>query len=114
LEKEVDFDNAAFGMIGLETALPLTLELVRAGILGLAEAIRKLSYNAATILGITGGRLEMGVQADLALIDPGYEYVMKEEDILSKSKNSPFIGKTLKGRNELSMVGGKIVWERNA
>lgn len=113
LEKDVEFEKAAFGMIGLETALPLTLELVRAGILGLAEAIRKLSYNAATILGIPGGRLETGATADLALIDPGYGYVMKEEDIISKSKNSPFIGKTLKGRNELTMVGGKIVWERN-
>jgi dihydroorotase len=112
LEKDLEFDKAAFGMIGLETALALTLELVRDGILGLAEAIRKLSTNPASILGIPGGCLVEGAGADLAVIDSDYEYVLKEEDILSKSKNSPFIGKTLKGRNELTMIGGKIVWER--
>jgi dihydroorotase len=114
LEKELEFDKAAFGMIGLETALPLTLKLVRDGVLGLAEAIRKLSYNAASILDIPGGRLSEGDRADLALIDPEYEYVLREEDILSKSKNSPFIGKTLKGRNELTMIGGRVVWRRSA
>ena len=80
----------------------------------LPEAIRKLSYNPAGILGIPGGRLIEGAQADLALIDPEFEYVLMGEDILSKSKNSPFIGETLKGRNELIMVEGKIVWERKA
>jgi dihydroorotase len=114
LEKELEFDKAAFGMIGLETALPLTLKLVRDGVLVLAEAIRKLSYNASSILGIPCGRLFEGDRADLALIDPEYEYVLREEDILSKSKNSPFIGKTLKGRNELTMIGGRVVWRRDA
>jgi dihydroorotase len=114
LEKDLEFDSAAFGMIGLETALPLTLKLVREGMLELPEAIRKLSYNPASILGIPGGRLIEGAQADLALIDPEFEYVLMGEDILSKSKNSPFIGETLKGRNELTMVEGKIVWERKA
>ena len=114
LEKDLEFDSAAFGMIGLETALPLTLKLVREGILELPEAIKKLSHNPASILGIPGGRLIEGTQADLALIDPGFEYVLMGEDILSKSKNSPFIGETLKGKNELTMVEGKIVWERKA
>jgi len=114
LEKEVEFDQAACGMIGLETALPLTLQLVRDGALGLCEAIGKLSCNPASILGLPGGRVFEGDRADLALIDPEYEYVLKEEDIFSKSKNSPFIGKTLKGRNELTMIGGKVVWRRDA
>jgi dihydroorotase len=113
LEKDTEFDKAAFGLIGLETALALTLELVRDGILGLPEAIAKLCYNAAHILGVPGGHLVEGVDADVVLIDPGYEYVLKEKDILSKSRNSPFIGKTLKGRNEITMVGGEIVWERD-
>lgn len=113
LEKEVEFDKAAFGITGLETAMALTLELVRDGVLGLPEAIKKLTYNAAVILGIPGGRLEAGAAADLSLIDPEYEYVLRKNDILSKGKNSPFIGRTLKGRNELTMVGGKIVWERD-
>lgn len=114
LEKELEFDNAAFGIIGLETALPLTLKLVQSGVLDLPEAIGKLSLNPSKILGVQGGRLEIGASADLALIDPEYEYELIEEDILSRSKNSPWIGKTLKGRNELTMVGGKIVWEKDA
>ena len=114
LEKELEFDKAAFGIIGLETALPLTLKLVQSGVLDLPEAIGKLSVNPAKILGVQGGRLEIGASADLALIDPKYEYELREEDILSRSSNSPWIGKTLKGRNELTMIGGKIVWEKDA
>lgn len=114
LEKELEFDKAAFGMIGLETAVPLTLELVRGGTLGLAEAIRKLSYNPASIVGIEAGRLEEGAKADLALIDSEFEYVLKEADIISKSQNSPFVGETLRGRNELTVIGGEIVWKRGA
>jgi dihydroorotase len=113
LEKEVEFDKAAFGMIGLETVLPLTLDLVREGILDLPEAFSKLSFNAASILGVPGGCLDEGAPADLAIIDPEYEYKLAVDDIVSRSKNSPFIGQPLKGRNELTMVGGKIVFERN-
>ena len=112
LEKDLEFDKAAFGMIGLQTALPLTLQLVRDGVLGLTEAVGKLSYAGANIIGVTGGRLIEGVDADLAIIDPEYEYVFEADQILSKSRNSPFIGKMVKGRNELTMVGGEIVWEK--
>ncbi len=113
LEKDVEFDKAAFGMIGLETALPLTLELVRAGILDLPGAIAKLTCNAASILGISGGLLEKDGQADITLIDPDFEFEFKEENIFSRSKNSPFIGKRLKGITEMTMIGGKIVFERD-
>ncbi len=113
LEKDVEFDRAAFGITGLETALPLSLALVRQGVLTLPEAIRKLSYEPAALLGIEGGYLKEGMVADLAIIDPHIEYVLDEKDIQSKSKNTPFIGKTLKGGNTLTMVGGRIVWKRN-
>ncbi len=112
LEKDMEFDKAAFGMIGLQTALPLTLQLVRDGVLGLAEAVGKLSWAGATILGVTGGRLVEEGNADLAVIDPEYEYLFEVDQILSKSRNSPFIGKVLKGITELTMVGGKVVWEK--
>jgi dihydroorotase len=112
LEKELEFDKAAFGIIGLETAIPLTMELVREGVLSLPQAIRKLSYTPATILGVSGGFLKEGMVADLVIIDPEYEYTLRAKDILSKSKNSPFIGKSLKGRNMLTMVEGRIVWSR--
>jgi dihydroorotase len=114
LEKELEFERAAFGIIGLQTALSLTLQLVREAVLTIAEAFRKLSYNPASILGIPGGRLVEGGEADLAIIDPEREYVLREEDIYSKSKNTPFIGRTLVGKNELTILGGQIVWERDA
>ena len=112
LEKDLEFDRAAFGIIGLETAVPLTLALVEEGVLSLAGAIKKLSSNPATILGVTGGALREGGPADLAILDPKQEYRLEAGDIQSKSKNSPFIGRTLKGRNLLTMIGGRIVWKR--
>lgn len=112
LEKDLEFDKAAFGIIGLETALPLTLQLVRDGILSLPAAIKKMTCAPASVLGISGGMLKKGMSADLSIIDLEQEYILKEEDIISKSKNSPFIGKTLKGRNILTMVEGRIVWSR--
>ncbi|MBW1800721.1 MAG: dihydroorotase [Deltaproteobacteria bacterium] len=113
LEKEVEFDQAAFGIIGLETALPLVLVLVRDNVLTLAEAIKKLTHHPATILGIEGGSIKEGQTADCSVIDTGHEYIYKMEDIQSRSKNSPFIGKKMKGICVLTMVGGRIVWERN-
>jgi len=113
LEKEVEFDKAAFGMIGLQTALPLTLDLVREGILSLPEAIKKLSSNGAALLGVSGGEIKEGANADLAIIDMECEYRFEESDILSKSLNSPFLGRMLKGRCDVTMVGGKIVYQRD-
>jgi len=114
IEKNLEFDRAAFGMIGLETALPLILSLVREGTLGIAEAFRKLTCNPARILGIHGGSLKEGIPADLAVIDANIEYTMTENDFHSKSNNSPFIGRLFRGRNELTMIGGKIVWEKSS
>jgi len=112
LEKEVEFDKASPGMIGLETALSLTLDLVKERILTLPEAIRKLSLTPSKILDIEGGRIEEGREADLTIVDDSAEYVLTEDEILSKSKNTPFIGKQLRGRAVLTMVGGRVVWQR--
>ncbi len=114
LEKEVEFDRAAFGMIGLQTALPLTLDLVREGVMTLPEAVSKLSSSGAALLNVPGGEIKEGEKADLAIVDMACEYIFQEEDILSKSKNSPFLGRTLKGRCDLTMVGGKIVYRRSS
>ena len=111
-EKKVAFEKAPFGIVGLETAVPLTLRLIREGILNWPEAVRKLSYVPATLLGVAGGVLREGAVADLAILDPEYSYVVKAEDMRSKSKNSPFIGWSMKGINVMTMVGGRIVWER--
>lgn len=111
LEKDVEFDKAAFGIIGLETALPLTLKLVSDGLMDVPSAVAKLSYNPATILSVKGGTIEEGKEADLTVIDLNKEYVVAKEEFKSKSHNSPFIDWTMKGKAMLTMVGGRIVWE---
>jgi dihydroorotase len=111
-EKSVSFEKAPFGIVGLETAVPLTLRLISEGVLTWPEAIRKLSYAPAALLGAAGGDLVEGAPADLAILDPEYSYVVTAEGMKSKSKNSPFIGWSMKGINVITMVGGRIVWER--
>jgi dihydroorotase len=112
-EKNVPFEKAPFGIVGLETAVSLTLRLIREGSLTWSEAVRKLSFNPATLLGVAGGVLREGAVADLAILDPEYSYIVKAEEMKSKSKNSPFINWSMKGINVMTMVGGRIVWERN-
>ncbi len=111
LEKEVEFDKAACGIIGLEFAVPLTLELVREGVLGIVEAIRKLSTNPCKILKVEGGYLRKGAKADIAIIDPGLEWKASPENIQSKSKNTPFLNRILKGKNIITILEGRVVWE---
>jgi dihydroorotase len=111
-EKNVAFEKAPFGIVGLETAVPLTLRLISEGVLTWPEAVRKLSTAPAALLGVAGGALAEGGVADLTVLDPEYSYVVKTENMRSKSKNSPFIGWTMKGINVITMVGGRIVWER--
>jgi len=111
LEKDVEFDKASPGMIGLETALSLTLQLVDEGVISLPEAVRKLSTGPARILGVNGGRIEKGRRADLTVVDPELEYVLEKDKIVSKSKNTPLLGKRLRGKALLTMVGGRIVWD---
>jgi dihydroorotase len=111
-EKDVEFSAAPFGMIGLETALSLGLtELVQKKVLTLTQLVQKMSLNPAGILGIAAGSLSMGVSADVIIFDPQKERQVRKEEFLSKSKNSPFIGKTLKGVVEYTICRGKIVYQ---
>lgn len=111
-EKSREFDIAPFGIIGFETLLSLVLnELVDKKVLTLSEAIAKMTVNPAKIFSIKDrGTLKPGAFADVTLIDAKYSYEYKQEDILSKSKNSPFIGRKFKGGAVMTIVGGKIVW----
>jgi dihydroorotase len=110
-EKEVEFDLAPFGVIGLETALPLILtELVKGGVLTLSEAVGKLSLAPARILGIEGGAVREGGLADLTVIDPDAKFTPTRENTVSMSKNSPFYGRELTGRAAMTIVGGRVVW----
>ena len=108
LEKDIEFDQAANGIIGLETAVPLGLELHRKGVIDAARLVELLSSNPARILGVKGGSLGIGTEADITVIDPGQHFVLQEQDILSKSKNSPFIGSKLQGKAVLTLCGGWI------
>lgn len=108
LEKDIEFDQAANGIIGLETAVPLTLALLRKGYINEARLVELLSVNPAKILGVKGGSLEIGAAADIAVIDPDCRFTLNENDIVSKSKNSPFIGAKLQGKALLTICGGRV------
>jgi dihydroorotase len=107
-EKSGEFDYAPFGIVGLETALGLTLKLVDEGIITLTEAIRKLSVNPATALKRGKGTLAAGADADITIIDPNLEWVVDASRFKSKSKNTPFNGWKLKGKAVQTIVGGRI------
>lgn len=113
LEKEVEFDKASFGMIGLELAVPLTLSLVREGYLSIVEAIKRLSLNPFRILNLDGGTISLGKRADITIIDPELEWVVSPSELRSKSKNTPFLGKKMKGRAIYTICGGRVIFERN-
>jgi len=110
MEKDVEFDQAANGIIGLETAVPLTLALVRENILTPARMIELLSLQPARILGVAGGSLTENNPADITVIDPEKTFVYREDDVVSKSANSPFLGWELTGKAVLTIVAGKITF----
>ena len=110
-EKDVEFDVAPFGIIGLETSLSLAvMELVDKKVLSWPELIARMSVNPAKILGIPAGKLSAGAPADIVIIDPDKKYVYKKETIESKSKNSPFINWELKARVLGVFVKGVSAW----
>jgi len=108
LEKDIEFDKAANGIIGLETAVPLALALVRKGYINEVRLVELLSVNPAKILGVAGGTLGIGAEADITVIDPQFRFSLHENDIVSKSKNSPFIDTELQGKALLTICGGRI------
>ena len=108
LEKEVEFDQAANGIIGLETSLPLALSLVRDGVIDAMRMVELMSSAPAQILKVAGGTLATGTVADITVIDPEKEFTFTKESILSKGKNSPFLDWELKGKAVLTIMGGRI------
>ncbi|HXE58644.1 MAG TPA: dihydroorotase [Gemmatimonadales bacterium] len=112
--KEREFDDAPNGIIGLETALGLAIrELVEPGLLTLPELIARMSTVPARIFHLPGGTLAVGAPADVTVFDPAVRWVVKPEAFHSKSRNTPFAGETLVGRAETTIVGGRIVFQRN-
>lgn len=113
-EKDVEFDQAAFGMIGLETALGLGLKLVDEKLLSLPTLIRRMTSGAAQIFGLEAGTLAKGAPADVAILDVSTIYKVDPTRWHSKSRNSPFRGWELRGRVTHTFVAGKLVHEEDA
>jgi dihydroorotase len=109
-EKEVEFDYAPFGIIGLESELPLSLmRLYHSGVLSLSDLVAKFTVAPARLLRLKKGTLSVGADADVTVIDLEKEWVFQADQTASKSKNSPFGGWGLKGRAAATIVGGKVV-----
>jgi dihydroorotase len=109
--KRLPFTSAESGIIGLETLLPLSLELHHNGHLPLIDLLRALTCAPADILRLPAGRLAIGAPADLVLFDLDRPWQIAEDDFRSKSKNSPFDGRPVQGRAFTTVVGGRIVYQ---
>ena len=110
--KEREFDDAPNGIIGLETSIGLAMtELVHTGLLTLPELITRMSTDAARIFNIPGGTLRPGSPADVVVLDPNHAWVVDPAKSFSKSRNTPFAGTKLKGRVEMTIVRGSIVYK---
>ena len=111
--KEREFDDAPNGILGLETALGLAMrELVRPGILTLPELIDRMSTRPAQVFNLVGGTLSIGAPADVVVFDPEARWKVDAGHFASKSRNTPFGGEELLGRAELTLVDGRIVFQR--
>lgn len=110
-EKDVEFTAAPPGVIGLETAVPVTLDLVRAGLLAPLEWVTRLSAAPARIIGRPGGSLAVGAPADVTVVDPARRWVYDPAKGHSKSRNSPWAGREMTGRVIATLVGGVLVYD---
>lgn len=110
--KEREFDDAPNGIIGLETALGLAItELVDGGVLTLPELVDRMSTTPARIFSLPGGTLAVGAPGDVVVFDPTVEWEVRPEAFYSKSRNTPFAGRRLRGRAETTIVRGEIVFQ---
>ena len=111
-DKEVELQDAAFGMVGLETALPLVItNLVKSGEMSMSAAVAKMTIEPARILGIDAGTLAEGAVADVTIIDPGAKVVVKSTEFKSMGRNTPFEGFELTGKAVATIFGGEVVYK---
>ncbi len=109
LQKEVEFNLAANGIVGLETSLSLSLALVRDGVIDVARLVQLMSCAPAAILGVAGGSLRIGEAADITVIDPQRRCTFLAEKSYSKGRNTPFDGWNLQGKAVLTILAGRIM-----
>ena len=112
-DKQVEYQNACFGIVGLETALPLSLKLVDEKILSMSDVIKKLTSTPADIFNLKAGSLSLGNEADILIFNPSLEYSIDISKFHSKSKNSPFDGWKVKGKVIHTLVKGKTAYSVN-
>jgi len=112
--KRLPFSSASYGIVGLETLLPLSLELCHNRHMSLIDVLRRLTVAPARILGLGVGRLAAGAPADFVVFDPRAKYRIDTDRLRSKSKNAPFDGRPAQGRVELTVVDGRTIFERAA
>ena len=112
-DKQVEYQNACFGIVGLETALPLSLKLVDEKILSMGDVIKKLTSTPADIFNLKAGNLSLGNEADILIFNPSLEYCIDISKFHSKSKNSPFDGWKVKGKVLHTLVKGKTAYSVN-
>jgi dihydroorotase len=111
-EKEQAFEDAPFGLVGLETALGIVLtHIVGRNLLSVTDLVERMSSAPARAFGLPGGTLREGTPADVTVFDPNREWIVNPSQLLSKSKNTPFAGWRLTGRAVLTVVDGRVVWE---
>ena len=114
-EKLVEFDRAPFGIVGLETCVPLVFDrLVHTGRITIKRAIELLSTHPARILKLPGGSLAEGAPADITVLAPDAQVEISAAALMSKSKNTPFDGWVLKGAAAATIVGGTVVFQRGS
>ena len=111
-EKNVEYDIAPFGIVGLETTLSLSLALVEKKIISLSRMIELLSVNPSKILKLGRARISKGCIADITVFDPKAQRVIEPANFASKSRNTPFGGMEVKGEVILTIVGGRVVYEK--
>lgn len=109
-KEERNFVTAAFGLSGLEFALPLLMALVRSGHLTMSEAIHRMSSEPARLLARGGGTLSPGARADVVVFDPDRQWTVTPESLRTKSKNTPLLGMSLRGRVRYTLVDGRVVF----
>ena len=112
-DKQVEYQNACFGIVGLETALPLSLKLVDEKILSMGDVIKKLTSTPADIFNLKAGNLSLGSEADILIFNPSLVYSIDISKFHSKSKNSPFDGWKVKGKVLHTLVKGKTAYSVN-
>lgn len=111
-EKEIEFERAEFGVIGLETELAVSItELVHTEVMDWSGLVKKLALNPARILGIDKGSLGVGCDADVIVVSPDREWVAQKAGFVSKSRNSAFLGRRLKGKVQYTICAGKIAYK---